>query len=130
MTEPIKPTPDEIVASVADDPDVLAALRRWDPATPSSYRDLVHARLVAQERAGIPEAERAPIYSGEVVSALMAPIMRMGRGDEAAVLAYLRRNCQVKYGEHAERVLRFMLQTYPHDGASKLLELAIAKGVA
>jgi hypothetical protein len=26
--------------------------------------------------------------------------------------------------------LRFMLQTYPHDGASKLLELAIAKGVA
>jgi hypothetical protein len=44
MTEPIKPTPDEIVASVADDPDVVAALRRWDPATPSSYRDLGEAR--------------------------------------------------------------------------------------
>jgi hypothetical protein len=55
-----------ICGSVANDPNVAEAVLRLDRATPSTWRDLVVARLSAQARAGIPEADRAPLYSGQV----------------------------------------------------------------
>jgi hypothetical protein len=130
IIEPVTVSPDEVCASVAEDPEVIAAVQRWDRATPSTWRDLVAARLAAQARAGIPEADRAPLYSGQVDEALLGVMMRMGRGDEAAVLVSLRRDCRVKYGEHAEAVLTFMLRTYRHGGTEKLLALATTKKAA
>jgi hypothetical protein len=123
-------TPDMVCGSVADDPDVAEAVLRWDRATPSTWRDLVVARLAAQERAGIPEADRAPLYSGQVDEFLTPIIMRMGKGDEPAVLAQSRQSLRRTYGEHAETVLIFMLRTYRHGGTEKLLALATAKVAA
>ena len=53
IVEARKITPDDICGSVADDPEVAAATARWDRATPETYRELVRARLAAQERRGI-----------------------------------------------------------------------------
>jgi hypothetical protein len=131
VIQPIKVRPDEICASVSDDPEVGEAVLRWDRATPSTWRDLVRARLAAQERAGIPAESRAPLYSGQVEEFLIPIIMRMERDDEPMVLAQLRQNLRRIYGEHAETVLIFMLRTYQHGGgAEKLLALASAKAAA
>ena len=43
-------TPDMICASVSEDPAVVEAVLRWDRATPSTWRDLVGARDVADRR--------------------------------------------------------------------------------
>jgi hypothetical protein len=123
-------TPDMICGSVADDPDVAEAVLRWDRATPSTWRDLVVARLGAQERAGIPAESRGPLYSGQVEEFLMPTIMRMGKDDEPMVLAQLRQNLRRIYGEQAETVLMFMLRTYQHGNTEKLLALATAKAAA
>jgi hypothetical protein len=130
IVERQKITPDVVCASVSDDPDVVEAVLRWDRATPSTWRDLVRARLAAQERAGIPERDRAPLYSGQVEEFLMPIIMRMGKEDEPMVLAQLRQNLRRIYGEHAETVLVFMLASYQHGGTEKLLALASAKAAA
>ncbi len=58
--------PDEVYASVADDPAVIEAGKLWDRATPSTHRNLVAAVLAAQERAGIPPARPRPNFSGKV----------------------------------------------------------------
>jgi hypothetical protein len=99
-----------------------------DRATPSTWRDLVHARLAAQERAGIPEAQMAPLYSGDVEGYLMPIIMRMGKGEEPSVLAQMRQHLRRTYGEHAEAVLGFMLRTYAHGSTDKLLALRVGEG--
>jgi hypothetical protein len=127
---PVTVSPDEICASVSEDPAVVQALQRWDRATPSTWRDLVAARFAAQARAGIPEADRAPLYSGDVEGYLMPIIMRMGKGDEPSVLAQMRQHLRRTYGEHAETVLGFMLRTYAHGGTEKLLALASVKVAA
>jgi hypothetical protein len=110
IVAPVARSPDEICASVSEDPTVVQAVLRWDRATPSTWRDLVRARLAAQARAGIPEDEQAPLYSGQVEEVLTPVLMRMGKGDEAMILAQLRQNLRRAYGEHAETVLRFMLR--------------------
>jgi hypothetical protein len=56
--------------------------------------------------------------------------MRMGKGDEPTILAQLRQSLRRTYGEDAEVVLRFMLETYPHGGTEKLLALASTKVAA
>ena len=76
LVEALKITPDIVYASVQDDPEVIAAGRRWDRATPSTYRDCVRAVLAAQERAGIAEADRAPLSSGEVETYFRPPDLR------------------------------------------------------
>jgi hypothetical protein len=43
-------TPDMICGSVSEDPAVVEAVLRWDRATPSTWRDLVGARDVADRR--------------------------------------------------------------------------------
>jgi hypothetical protein len=121
---PVARSPDEICASVSEDPAVVQAVLRWDRATPSTWRDLVAARLAAQARAGIPEAERAPLYSGQVEEFLMPILMRMGKGDEPSVLAQLRQRLRRTYGEHADLILIFLLKSYRHGGTEKLLALA------
>jgi hypothetical protein len=108
LIEPHKPTPDDIYASVSTDPAVIAAGRLWDRATPSTHRDLVAAVLTAQERAGIPVADR----------------VRMGKNDEPTVLAQMCRDLRIRFGEHSQDVLLFMLRTYRHGGTQKLLALA------
>jgi hypothetical protein len=118
------PTPDEIYSSVSTDPAVIEAGRRWDLRTPETHRDLVAAVLAAQERAGIPVADRVPLSSGHVEEYLTPLLMRMGRGEEADVVAQMRRDCRRLYGEFAEVVLVFMLKTYRHGGTEKLLTLA------
>jgi hypothetical protein len=124
LVERVQPTPDDTYASVADDPAVIEAGKLWDRATPSTHRDLVAAVLAAQERAGIPPEDRAPISSGEIDTFLIPIIMRMGKGDEPIVLAQIRRQLHARYGEFAEIVLGFMLRTYRHDGVAGLLQLA------
>jgi hypothetical protein len=119
-----KATPDDIYASVAEDPAVRAAGKLWDRATPSTHRDLVAAVLAAQERAGIPADDQAPLQSGAVDEYLMPILFRMGRGDEEAVLTYIRRDLRARYGQFSEQVLRFMISTYRHGGTEKLLALA------
>jgi hypothetical protein len=90
----------------------------------------VRARLAAQARAGIPEDERAPLYSGQVEEYLTPILMRMGKGDEAMILAQLRQSLRRTYGEQAETVLMFMLRTYRHRDTSALLALASTKALA
>jgi hypothetical protein len=130
LIEPVKISPDDIYASVADDPAVIEAGKLWDRATPSTYRNLVAAVLAAQETAGIPPGDRAPISSGEVDGFLIPIIMRMGRGDEPMVLDQMRRQLRAKYGEFAEIVLGFMLRNYRHSGAEGLLKLVTPAAAA
>jgi hypothetical protein len=130
LVERVQPKPDDIYASVADDPAVIEAGKLWDRATPSTYRNLVAAVLAAQERAGIAPEDRAPISSGEVDGFLIPIIMRMGKGDEPFVLEQMRRQLRARYGEFAGTVLLFALRTYRHSGAEKLLALATAKAAA
>jgi predicted DNA-binding transcriptional regulator AlpA len=132
IVEPVKVkvTPDTICGSVANDPDVREADARWDRATPSTHRDLVAARLAAQARLGISEAERAPLYSGEVEDYLTPVMFRIGRGDEGAVVVELRKEMTRLYGEFGETVLMFMLRTYRHGGTEALLEAAMATAAA
>ena len=132
IVEPVKMkvTPDTICGSVANDPDVREADARWDRATPSTHRNLVHARLAAQARAGIAPEDRAPLHSAQVEEYLLPIIFRMGRGDEQATVAKLRSDLRRLYGEHAETVLSFMLRTYRHGGTEALLEAALATAAA
>jgi hypothetical protein len=106
--------PDAIFALVADDPTVKEAAVRWDRAAASTQRDLV-APLDTQVRAGIPAANRAPLSSGEVDDYLVPIVMRMGRGDEPAVVANLRKAFR-----------RLTLHTCSHDAARCLQEAAMA----
>jgi hypothetical protein len=124
LIEPHKPTPDDIYASVSTDPAVIAAGRLWDRATPSTHRDLVAAVLAAQERVGIPVADRVPLSSGTVEEYLTPLMMRMGKNDEPIVLAQMRRDLRIRFGEHSQDVLLFMLRTYRHGGTENLLALA------
>jgi hypothetical protein len=130
LIAPVKISPDDIYASVADDPAVIEAGKLWDRATPLTHRDLVAAVLAAQERAGIAPEDRAPISSGEVDGFLIPIIMRMGKGDEPVVLDQMRRQLRARYGEFAEIVLLFMLRSYRHGGTEKLLDLATPKAAA
>jgi hypothetical protein len=118
--------PDAICALVAQDPEVREAAVRWDRATPSTHRDLVAARLAAQERMGVPEAERAPLVSGEVQDFLVPVMFWMGRGDEGRVVAELRNELTRLYGEFSETVLMFMLKTYRHHSTEALQRVAKA----
>jgi hypothetical protein len=96
------------------------------PRTPSTHRNLVGVRLAAQARLGIPKAERAPLCSGEVEDFLVPVMIRMGRGEEGAVLVELRKELTRLYGEFGETVLMFMLKTYRHHSTEALLRAAKA----
>jgi hypothetical protein len=130
LVEPIRPTPDAIYTSVAEDPAVLAAGKLWDRATPSTHRDLVAAVLAAQERAGIAVDALAPLQSGTVEDYLTPLLFRAGKDEETDLLAYMRRDLRRRYGEFAEIVLLFMLRTHRHGGTEKLLALALASAKA
>jgi hypothetical protein len=125
-----KLTPDDIYASVSDDPAVIEAGRRWDRATASTHRDLVAAVLSAQANAGVPPGQRSPLSSGAVEEYLTPLLMRMGRGDEPDVIAQMRRHTRRFYGEFAEFVMLFMLRTYKHRDTSALLAVATEKAAA
>jgi hypothetical protein len=130
LLPPVKISPDDTYASVADDPAVIAAGKLWDRATPSTHRNLVAAVLAAQERAGVPVGDRAPLQSGAVDDYLMPLLFRVGRDDEGPLLNHMRRDLRRRYGEFAEIVLLFMLRTYRHGGTDKLLALATKKEAA
>jgi hypothetical protein len=123
---PVRMSPDQICGLVAQEPEVRQAAVRWDRATPSTHGDLVRARLAAQARLGIPAAERAPLYSGEVEDFLVPVMVRMGHGDEGAVVVDLRVELARLYGEFGETVLMFMLKTYRHHSTEALLRAARA----
>src|SRR6266853_4338055 len=114
--------PDEICGLVADEPEVRAV--PFDRANSQTCRALVAARLAAQARIGIAEADRAPLYSGEVEAVLVPIMFRMYPGDERAVVAQLRNELTELYAEFAETVLRFMLNTYRHGGTEALQRAA------
>jgi hypothetical protein len=121
---PIRIGPDDICALGAEDPEVRAASARLDRATPSTYRDLVAARLAAQACFGVPENKRVPLYSGEVEDFLVPIMFRMRRGDEVAVVAELRKELTRLYGEFSEMMLMFMLKSYRHHNTEALLRAA------
>jgi hypothetical protein len=73
---------------------------------------------------GIAEADRAPLYSGEVEAVLVPIMFRMGPGEERAVVAGLRKELTELYCEFSETVLRFMLKTYRHGGTAALQRAA------
>jgi hypothetical protein len=127
LVEPEKITPDMILASVSNDPEVKEAGARWDRATPSTHRDLVRARDDAQARLGIAPQDRAYLNSSEIDSYLLPIAMRMGRGEEAVTVQRLRREFRALYGDYAERVLAFCLRSYQHahsDGLRRAAEAA------
>jgi hypothetical protein len=116
-----------ICGLVADDPDVKSAATLWDRATPATHLALVHARLAAQGRMGIPKANLAPLYSGEVEGFLMPILFRqVVLGNERAVLAEIREELTKLYGVFAETVLTFMLKIYRHGGIETLKQAAWA----
>jgi hypothetical protein len=121
---PIRIGPDDICALGAEDPEVRAASARLDRATPSTYRDLVAARLAAQACFGVPENKRVPLYSGEVEDFLVPIMFRMRRGDEVTVVAELRKELTRLYGEFSEMMLMFMLKSYRHHNTEALLRAA------
>lgn len=129
LVECIQPTPDDVYASVAEDPGVMEAGKLWDRATPSTHRNLVAAVLAAQERAGVAPENRVPVSTSEADDFLIPIIMRMGKGDEPMVLAQIRRQLRARYGEFSELVLSFMVRNYKHSGAEGLLRL-ITKAAA
>jgi hypothetical protein len=64
------------------------------------------------------------LESGAVDDYLMPLLFRVGKGDEAGLLAYMRQDLRKRYGpELGEIVLLFMLRTYRHGGTDKLLAL-------
>src|SRR5258706_576408 len=113
LVEPEALTGDRILAKIATDPQVRAAADRADPSLPETIHALAVARLAAQDRMGIPVGKRVVMFSGEAETLLMAPLMKMGRGEEAAVLAALRRQLR-QYGELADFILMSALRDYPH----------------
>jgi hypothetical protein len=121
LISPIRIGPDDICALAAEDPEVRAASARLDRATPSTYRDLVAARLAAQACFEVPENKRVPLYSREVEDFLVPVMFRMGRGDEVTVVAELRQELTRLYGEFGETVLMFMLKSYRHHNTEALL---------
>jgi hypothetical protein len=124
------PTPDDIYNSVSTDLAVLEASRRWDRRTPETHRDLVAAVLAAQERAGVPTADRAPLISGEIEEFLTPILMRMGAGEEREVVDLIRRDTRRRFGEYGQLVMEFMLRTYRHRDLAALLAFATEKVAA
>jgi hypothetical protein len=124
LVSPVKMSPDEVCSLVAAEADVRAAAARLDRATPSTCRDLVHARLAAQARLGIHETDRAPLYSGQVEDFLMPVVLRMSPGDERAILLALRTELARLCGEYSEAVLKFMLKSCRHSGTETLQRMA------
>jgi hypothetical protein len=113
LVEPEPLTGDRILAEIATDPQVRAAADRVDPSLPETIYALAVARIAAQERMGIPADKRVVLFSGQVEDLLMAPVMKMGRGGEAAVLAALRQQLR-HYRELADFVLMSALRDYAH----------------
>jgi hypothetical protein len=113
LVEPEALTGDRILAEIATDPQVRAAADRADPSLCETMHALAIARLAAQDRMGIPGDKRVVLFSGQIEDLLMAPVLKMGRGDEAAVLAALRRQLR-HFGELADFVLMSALRDYPH----------------
>jgi hypothetical protein len=113
LVEPEALTGDRILAQIATDQQVRAAADRADPSLPETIYALAVARIAAQERMGIPADKRVVLFSGQVEDLLMAPVMKLGRGGEAAVLAALRRQLR-HFGELGEFVLISALRDYPH----------------
>jgi hypothetical protein len=108
LVAPLPLKGDRLLARIANDPAVLSANRREDPALPQTTRDLLAVRLAAQRALGVPESDLAPMFSGQV-SELMAVPMTRTPFDVQGTLAALRRRFQLYYGEHAELALRFVL---------------------
>src|SRR5712675_1598039 len=113
LVEPEALTGDRILAEIAIDPQVRIAADRADPSLCETMHALAIARLAAQDRMGIPSDKRVVLFSGQIEDLLMAPLMKMGRGEEAAVLAALRRQLR-HYRELADFVLMSALRDYPH----------------
>jgi hypothetical protein len=113
LVEPEPLTGDRILAQIATDPQVRAAADRADPSLPETIYALAVARIAAQDRMGIPADKRAVLFSGQIEDLLMAPVMKLGRGGEAAVLAALRLQLR-HYRELTDFVLMSALRDYPH----------------
>jgi len=113
LVEPEPLTGDRILGQIATDPQVRAAADRADPSLPETVYALAVARIAAQERIGIPAEKRVVLFSGQVEDLLMAPVMKMGRGEEAAVLAALRLQLR-HYRELTDFVLMSALREYAH----------------
>jgi hypothetical protein len=105
---------DQILIAIRDDPEVREAFQREDPAFPLTVYDLAKARLRAQERMDIPLDKRVVMFSSEIDGLLTPLLMRLGRGDEVAAVAILRRQLQ-HYRELAEFVLQSALREYQHN---------------
>jgi hypothetical protein len=113
---PRKLTSDDILASIAMDEAVLSANRRDD------LHGLAAARLAAQAALGVPEAERAVMYVGQVEDLLAAPLFKVPF-DAEATLVMLRRQLRRGYGDLTEIVLHAILRDYPHDAHPNMVLL-------
>jgi hypothetical protein len=117
---------DELLSSVAADPDLREAERGRDPDLPSTMRYWLACRVEALRRAGVPEMDVCPFTSGEI-EAVMAPIL-MSRGalydyenavlitDDIGLIMKLRRDCARRYGNLAEIAAVAMLRFCRIDG--------------
>jgi hypothetical protein len=91
LVESAKPTPDDILAEIATDPQVRAAADRADPALPETLRALIAARLKVQAEREIPADRRVTHFSGEIEGWLLPVTMKLARGEGPAAFDNLRR---------------------------------------
>jgi hypothetical protein len=126
----IQPEPllgDRLLNAIASDPEVFAAFRAEDASLPETSAALAHARNAAQERRGIPSAERVFLHSG-AIEGMLTPILlgmamdddlmiclKQGKnpGEKIPVLSLLRERLQ-QYGPLRDVVLQAALRDYPH----------------
>ncbi|WP_156964633.1 hypothetical protein [Methylocapsa aurea] len=102
-------------AGAADQlPEVAAAKAQANPADPNTVLALAKARLIAQERIGIPEPARQPVTKDEVKQ-IMAPLTAALPGQERAALSKIIPALDKAYGPYADRVLQFGLQVAGQD---------------
>jgi hypothetical protein len=119
---------DELLRSVADDPDLAEAERQRDPDLPATLRFWLAARITALLRAGVAEQEICPLYSLEIES-ILAPFV-VSRGafydhqravlitEDAELIAKLRRDMSRMYGDLAEVAVQTMLKNCRLYGAN------------
>lgn len=116
-------------ASVADDPMVKQAAQGVDDKDPSTFQPVIKARLVAQDRAGIPKDAQSPITKNEAL-AMTAPLRQMLPGQERQVLTDLGKSFKEKFGDNADQAFAYALRTHKISAETAQVAARVVKKLA
>lgn len=114
-------------------PDVQQAKQAADPKDPSSIAALGRARMVAQDRIGVPPQLQTPITRAEAINAML-PLTKAPPGLEKQGMEAVVKQFDQTYGPDAEKALTYALTASKVDNdvaeqASKVIR-SIAQGRA